>query len=74
MKINYKKNYKIFLKKLKNTRLELNLSQKEVSKRLNKKDNYMNRLESGLRKCDIIVLMELSNIYDKEIDYFLSNL
>ena len=67
----YSSRYQKFLEKLKQARLEANLSQVEVAKRLEKPQSYVSKCESGERRVDIIDLMDFAEIYNKTLDYFL---
>ena len=50
--------YKIFLELLKHQRLEKDISQLELSKRLGKTQQYVSRCEVGERRLDLIELSE----------------
>jgi len=66
----YKKRYQIFLRKLKNARIEAGLTQKEVSQLLNKPQSYVSKCESGERRIDFVELEIFAEIYGKDISYF----
>lgn len=62
--------YKSFLEKLKKARLEVGLTQVEVAKRLNKKQSYVSKCESGERRVDIVELKEFAQLYKKPVSFF----
>jgi len=63
--------YKEVIKKLKAARIAVGLSQKEVAKRLNKSQSYVSKIEAGEQRIDIIELQVFSNLYKKDIKYFI---
>jgi len=68
----YSEEYKSIINKLKKARLEIGLTQKEVSKILNKPQSYISKIENGERRLDILELMELAEIYKKDLIYFIN--
>ena len=68
----YTKEYRKFIKKLKQARKEAGLSQVEVAKKLGKSQSFVSKIESGERRIDIIELKIIAEIYKKTIDYFLN--
>ena len=65
-----KDEYKKVIKKLKKARLEAGLSQVEVAKTLGTNQSYISKIEIGERRVDVIELKILSDIYNKDINYF----
>lgn len=63
---------KTLLDKLKKARIESNLTQIEVSKKLRKPQSHVSKLESGERKLVAVELIELAKIYKKDLNYFLN--
>ena len=63
--------YQKFLNKLKQARLDANLSQVEVSERLEKPQSYVSKCESGERRVDFVELLVFAEIYRKSIDFFI---
>jgi len=57
--------------KLKQARLEIELSQSQVAKLLNKSQDYISRSETGFRRVDIFELNEFAKLYKKDITIFL---
>jgi transcriptional regulator with XRE-family HTH domain len=68
----YTKEYRKFIKKLKQARKEAGLSQVEVAKKLGKSQSFVSKIESGERRIDIIELKIIAEIYNKPINYFLN--
>lgn len=60
--------------RLKECRLNKNLTQQEVGKKINKSHAMICYLERGRRgaRPDIVVFLKLAEIYDEEIDYLLT--
>ena len=69
----YSKDYKLLLAKIREARLEADLTQKEVSDKLGKTQSYISKIELGERRLDIIELKVLAQIYRKNINYFIEN-
>ncbi len=67
----HSKEYKTVVKRLKEARLEIGLTQKEVANKLNAPQSYISKVEAGEQRVDILELKKLSEIYDKEISFFL---
>jgi len=57
---------------LKKARREANLTQATVAKKLGTAQSYISQLESGRMRIDFIYFVELTRIYNKDVDYFLS--
>jgi hypothetical protein len=66
--------YRIFLKNLRNARKESGLTQLEDAQKLKQPQSYVSKCESGEKRVDIIELLFFSNIYNKQIDYFITNI
>ncbi|MDP3900066.1 MAG: helix-turn-helix transcriptional regulator [bacterium] len=67
----YSKEYKTVIEKLKKARLKTGLKQDEVAKILRKPQSYISKSESGERRLDITELKKFSDIYKKQINYFI---
>lgn len=63
--------YKRLCARMKAAREDAGLSQIEASRRLKKPLNFVNRLESGERRLQILDLCVLANLYKKPLRYFL---
>lgn len=59
------------LERLRSARLEAGLTQVVASKRLNKPQSYLSKIERGERKIEAIELGDFARIYNKDIGYFL---
>lgn len=69
----YKPKYEQILSKLKKARKESGLKQGYVAEKLGKYKSYLSKIEHGDRRIDIMELIELANIYKKDINFFLAN-
>ena len=63
--------YERFLGRLKKARLEANLMQTDVAKKLGKPQSYISKVESGERRIDVMELKKIADIYKKKVDFFL---
>jgi transcriptional regulator with XRE-family HTH domain len=61
------------VKKLKEARIEAGFDQKTVAEKLDRSQSYMSKVESGQLRIDVIELKKFSNIYKKDINFFLKN-
>ena len=66
----YSVRYKAFLRRLREARLEANLTQVEVAQKLLQPQSYVSRCESGERRIDVVELTDLAMIYKKPLEYF----
>ena len=71
MATKYRAKYQKFIQKLRQARLDANLTQVEAGKRLKKPQAYISKIERGERRVDAVELDELAKLYNKQIDYFL---
>ena len=67
----YLKEYKQIAEKLKQARILVGLTQKEVAKKLNKPQSYISKVEQGEQRIDVIELQHFANLYKKNLNYFL---
>ena len=67
----YSNEYKIFLKRLKSRRFELDKTQVQVAKALGKPQSFVSKVESGERRLDPIELKTLANLYGVSVDWLL---
>lgn len=67
----YDGKHRNLIEKLKQARIEANLSQEELASKLSKTQSYISKLENGQIKVDAILLAELSQLYGKSVNYFL---
>ena len=66
----YSVRYQTFLKRLRQARLEANLTQVEVAIKLSQPQSYVSRCESGERRVDVVELTDFAMIYRKPMEYF----
>ena len=66
----YSKDYRAFLEKLKNARIEANFTQVNAAKRLKKPQSYVSKIESGERRVDVVELQQLAKLYRKSFSFF----
>lgn len=64
------KEYQDFALKLKNARLEANLTQVKVAKKLKRPQSYISKSEAGKQRLDIVEIKKFASLYKKDIDYF----
>lgn len=67
----YSKDYKILVKKMRQSRIDAGLDQISVAKKLGKSQSYISKIESGQRRIDILQLKAFSIIYKKDLEFFL---
>lgn len=70
----YSREYKKFLVRLRQARLDSGLTQAEVAARLKRPQSFVSKCESGERRVDVVELSKFARIYDKAIDFFLAGL
>lgn len=63
--------YQQVVERLKQARLDVGLTQKEVSEKIKKPQSYVSKVEAGEQRVDIIELKLFANLYKKKLDYFL---
>jgi len=63
--------YQKFVQKLRQARLDANLTQVEAGKRLKKPQAYISKIERGERRVDAVELDELARLYNKPLEDFL---
>ncbi len=69
---NYSQEYQKFLERLKQARLEVDLTQQDVARLLKTTQAYVSKCERGERRVDIVELAKFARIYKKPISFFLS--
>jgi transcriptional regulator with XRE-family HTH domain len=65
-----RKQYKRLVVKLKDSRLELGMTQVEVAEKLKKPQSYISKVESGEQRIDVIELKSFANLYKKQLSFF----
>ncbi len=63
-------NKKELSKKIKQTRLDAGISQKQTALRLGIPESSVSAMESGSRKIDALELLKLSELYSKNLNWF----
>lgn len=63
--------YRQFLERLKQARLDAGMTQKEVAKGLGKDQSFVSRSETGERRVDVIELAAFARLYGEPLDYFI---
>ena len=67
----YSNKYKEVVQKLKKARIEVCLTQVDVSKKLKKPQSYISKIERSERRVDVAELAILAKLYKKDINYFI---
>ena len=63
--------YQSMLRRLRDTREAMKLTQVQVAERLGKPQSYVSKVESGERRIDPVELARLADIYGRSVAYFL---
>ncbi|MDD4477317.1 MAG: helix-turn-helix transcriptional regulator [Patescibacteria group bacterium] len=63
--------YKQVVERLKQARLDVGLTQKEVSDKIKKPQSYVSKVEAGEQRLDILELKLFAKLYSKSLDYFI---
>ena len=69
----FDKQYRKFLKRLKEARLECKLTQTQVAKKLKQPQTWVSKCELAERRVDLIEANRFAKIYGKSLDYFVGN-
>lgn len=67
----YRIKYQKLIERLRQARLEVELTQVDAGKKLKKPQAYISKIERGERRIDAVELEEFSRLYKKDITYFL---
>jgi len=67
----HKAEYRQFLKRLRQARIDSGLTQAQVAKKLRNIQTYVSKAELGERRLDIIEVHEFARVYGKSLSYFL---
>ncbi len=65
------KEYRVFVERLKNARVEAGLTQVQAAKKLGRPQSHISNIETGQQRVDIIELKRFAKLYGKSIEYFL---
>ncbi|MCH7828542.1 helix-turn-helix transcriptional regulator [Patescibacteria group bacterium] len=60
------------IKRLKEARLRVRLTQVEVAQKLKKPQSYISKTENGERRIDATELASLAKVYKKDVNFFLN--
>ena len=63
--------YRRVIGRLKQARLDVNLTQKEVSEKIKKPQSYVSKIEAGEQRIDIIELKIFADLYKKSLNFFI---
>lgn len=63
--------YRQVIERLKQARLDIDLTQKEVSEKIKKPQSYISKIEAGEQRVDIIELKIFANLYKKTLNFFI---
>jgi len=63
--------YRKVIERLKRARLDVGLTQKEVSEKIKKPQSYISKVEAGEQRVDIIELKIFADLYKKGLNYFI---
>lgn len=66
----YKPKYENILSRLKQARLDAGLRQEVVGEKLGKYSSYVSKIEHGDRRVDVIELIDMANLYKKDLNFF----
>lgn len=67
----YSKEQHHLIKKLREARELVGLTQSEAAGLLRKTQSYISKIESGQRRVDVVQLKQLGKIYNKAVNFFI---
>lgn len=67
----YSEEYQKIIVRLKDARLEAGLSQQDVADMLRKPQSYVSKIESGERRLDVAEIKQFTDIYKKDVSFFI---
>jgi hypothetical protein len=62
--------YRAFLTRLRQARLDAGFSQEEAARRLRRPQSFVSKCESGERRVDVIELVKFSKLYKRPLTFF----
>jgi len=65
------RDYKEIIDRLKIARVNAELSQQEVAKKLGKPQSYISKIESGERRLDVAEIKKFATMYKKDVSFFI---
>lgn len=66
------KEYVHFVERLRTARIEAELTQTQVAKKLKRPQSHISNIESGQQRVDVIELQRFAKLYNKDINYFIN--
>jgi len=66
----YDPQYEHIITRLRDARKEAGLKQEYVADKIGKYASYLSKIENGDRRVDVLELLELADLYKKDIDFF----
>ena len=67
----HSENYRQVIKRLKEARLDVGLSQQDVADKLEKPQSYISKIESGERRLDVAEIQKFASVYKKNVSFFI---
>ena len=67
----HSEDYQQVIKRLKEVRLEVGLSQQDVADKLDKPQSFISKIESGERRLDVAEIKKFASIYKKDVSFFI---
>ena len=67
----HSREYKAFLKRLREARIDAGLTQADVAARLNRLQSFVSKCESGERRVDVVELQKFAELYGKQLSFFI---
>jgi transcriptional regulator with XRE-family HTH domain len=62
--------YRRFLQKLREARMELEMTQEQVAQKLRVEQSWISKVERGVRRLDVVELARFARLYGKPARYF----
>jgi len=70
----HRKEYRQFLKRLRQARLDAKLSQAAVARKLKRQQTYVSKAELGEKRLDVLEVREFARLYRKPFRFFFPEL
>ena len=67
----HSEDYEKIIKRLKEARLDVGLSQQDIADKLGKPQSYVSKIESGERRLDVAEIKKFASVYKKDISFFI---
>ncbi|MBI5456852.1 helix-turn-helix transcriptional regulator [Candidatus Kaiserbacteria bacterium] len=67
----HSKEHAVFIERLRQARLDADLTQAEAAKKLGCTQSYISKIESGELRVDAVALRRFAKVYRKDIAYFI---